>query len=105
MEKAKTNKTKIIIIVIAIIIVAATLAIVLPLCLRKDSDSKTNIFNTYKRILDYYPENYRETFYSIVDRSNYFRILEKFVVKCYKEPCNPVTNDTKEIRDKEEIKN
>ena len=105
MGKAKTNKTKIIIIVVAIIIVAAALAIVLPLCLRKDSDSKTNIFNLDKRILDYYPENYREEFYSIVDRSNYFRILEKLIVKCYKAPCNPVTNDTKEIRDKEEIKN
>lgn len=105
MEKAKTNKTKIIIIVVAIVIVAATLAIVLPLCLRKDSDSKTNIFNIDKRILDYYPENYGTIFYSIVDRTNYFRILEKFEVKCIKAPCNPITNDTKEIRDKEEVKN
>ena len=101
MEKSKPNKTKIIIIVVAVIIVLAAIAIVLSLSLRKKSKTK----NTDKRILNYYPEYYNHKFYSIVDKSNYFQILEKYKVICVKSPCNPVTNYTKEIKDKEEIKN
>ena len=100
MEKPKSNKTKIIIIVIAVIIVLAALAIVLPLSLRKKSK-----LNTDKRILNYYPEYYNYNFYSIVDKSNYFQILEKHQVICFRSPCNPLTNYKKEIKDKEEIKN
>lgn len=105
MEKPKSNKTKIIIIVIAVIIVIAALAIVLPLSLKKNSKTIKNILNVDKRILNYYPENYISKYYSIVEKSNKFQILEKIIVLCYKSPCNPYTNDTKEIKDKEEIKN
>ena len=101
MEKSKPNKTKIIIIVVAVIIVLAAIAIVLPLSLRKKSKTK----NTDKRILNYYPEYYNHKFYSIVDKSNYFQILEKHQVICFRSPCNPLTNYKKEIKDKEEIKN
>ena len=44
-------------------------------------------------------------FYSIVEKSNYYQILEKYQVYCYRAPCNPRTRDTKEIKDKDEIKN
>ena len=111
MEKPKSNKTKIIIIVIAVIIVIAALAIVLPLSLRKRSKSKTkakNALSEDKRTLIYIPENYISTFYSIVDKNNSFQILEKLQVVCpdsVESSCSPITNDTKEINDKEEIKN
>ena len=95
----KSNKTKIIIIVVAIIIVLAALAIVLALCLRKKSKDNS------KRTLNYYPEQYDMKFYSIVEKSNFFQILEKQRVWCVKSPCNPIIKDTKEIKDKDEIKN
>lgn len=106
MDKPKLNKVKIIIIIIAVLIVIAILAIVLAICLRKKSNNgHLNFFSTDKRILNYYPENYSLKFYSIVENSNYFKILEKYEVKCFKLPCNPITKDTKEIKDKETIKN
>ena len=95
----KSNKTKIIIIIIAIIIVLAALAIVLALCLRKKSKDNS------KRTLNYYPEQYDTIFYSIVEKSNYFHILEKQRVMCVRSPCNPITKVTKEIKDKDEIRN
>ena len=95
----KSNKTKIIIIIVAIIIVLAALAIVLALCLRKKSKDNS------KRTLNYYPEQYDMKFYSIVEKSNYFQILEKQKVMCVRSPCNPHTEDTKEIKDQDEIKN
>ena len=95
----KSNKTKIIIIVVAIIIVLAALAIVLAICLRKKTKDNS------KRTLNYYPEQYGTTFYSIVEKSNLFQILEKQIVWCVRSPCNPIIKVTKEIKDKDEIKN
>ena len=105
MDKPKSNKVKIIIIIIAVLIVVAILAIVLAICLRKKSNNgHLNFFSTDKRILNYYPENHNLKFYSIVENNNYFKILEKYEVKCFKSPCNPITKDTKEIKEKETIK-
>lgn len=105
MKKPKSNKTKIIIIIIAIFIVLVALAIVLPLCLIKKKDKIVNFFSKDKRTLNYYPEQYGNNFFSIVETSNYFKLIEKNQPFCYRAPCNPTIKKTKEIKDKEEIKN
>lgn len=99
MKKPKSNKARIIIIIVAIIVGLVALALVLILCLRKKS--KDNI----KRTLNYYLEHNEFLFYSFVEKSNYFQVLEKIMVACFSGPCNPKTNYTKDIKDKEEIKN
>ena len=105
MDKPKSNKTKLIIIILAILVFIIVLSIILVVCIKgKSKDGHYNIFDPDKRILHYYVDE-RYEFFSIFEKSNYFRILKKYIVKCFKEPCNPTTESEKDIKDKEEIKN
>ena len=99
MKTSNSKKTKIIIIIVAVIIVLVALAIVLALCLKSNAHS-----NTDKRVLNYEPGNYSYIFYSIVQKTNYFEILEKYRVECFKAPCNPTIHDMKEIKINRKLK-
>ena len=95
MDRSNLNKNKIIIInlVILFAIIIVSIVLVLYSKTKKIKDERTINFYHFSNI------------YSFVETNNYFKMLTKQVIYCFKAPCNPYIIDVKDITNKEEIKN